>query len=116
VYRPRPGGRVSVLLETPNRRLFSPTEVFGGRFRHPCYAGCGNVMVVPDPETPGAPDVLREGQIWGCLQCGTPHEYTMAYLPGTRWACVRVFQGVMARESAEPTVTEFLGMTLADAR
>jgi hypothetical protein len=98
---------MSVLLESPNRRLYTPADVFGGRFRHPCHGGCGNVMVVPDPETEGAPDVLREGQIWGCRQCFAAHEYYMVYIPGVRMACVRLFRGPMQRESFEPKAAEF---------
>ncbi len=69
-------------------------------------------MVVPDPETEGAPDVLREGQIWGCSRCFSPHEYYMVYISGARSACVRLFQGPMQRESFEPKVTEFVGAGL----
>jgi hypothetical protein len=32
----------------------------------------------------------------------------MVYIPGVRMACVRLFQGVMQRESFEPKVTEFV--------
>ena len=103
---------MSVLLELPNRRLFAPAEVFGGRYRHPCHANCGNTMVVPDPETEGAPDKLRPGQIWGCLRCGAAHEYYMVYLPGVRSACVRLLRGIQQREGSEPTISEFTGVGL----
>lgn len=99
---------MAVILETPNTRLYSPTEVFGGRFRHPCMAACGNVMIVPDPETPGAPDVLREGQIWACIRCQANHEYYLAMLPGQRYACVRLLEGIQRREAGEPVVQEFV--------
>ncbi len=99
---------MSVLLETATRRLYRPAAVFGGRFRHECHAGCGNVMVVPDPETPGAPDRLEEGQIWACAKCFAKHEYVMAYTPGVRNAAVRLLIGVDRRESGEPTVGEFV--------
>lgn len=99
---------MAVILDTPNTRLYAPTEVFGGRFRHDCMAGCGNVMVVPDPETPGAPNELREGQIWGCIRCNANHEYYLVLLSGSRTACVRLLEGVQRREAGEPTVQEFV--------
>lgn len=99
---------MAILIETPTTRLYSPTEVFGGRFRHDCMAGCGNVLIVPDPETPGAPNDLREGQIWRCRRCGGLHEYYLAMLPGQRYACVRLLEGIQRRTAGEPLVREFV--------
>ena len=99
---------MAVILETPITRLYSPTQVFGGRFRHDCMNGCGNTMIVPDPETPGAPTELREGQIWGCINCGANHEYYLVMLPGVRYACTRLLMGVQRRTDGEPTVQEFV--------
>jgi hypothetical protein len=97
------------VLETPNRRLYSPTQVFGGRFRHPCARpGCDAEMVVPDPCTPGAPERLEEGQIWACAACMALHEYYLVLDKGVRSACVRLLVGEHVREGAEPKVDEFL--------
>jgi len=91
-------------------RLYATCTVFsGGRFRHECQGGCGNVMVVPDPCTEGAPDALREGQIWGCIRCRSAHEYYLVLTPGVRMAGVRLLaDGPYRRTSAEPTVDEFV--------
>lgn len=95
------------ILETPNRRLYSPTQVFGGRFRHGCLRpGCDQVMVVPDPGTP-IPR-LEEGHIWACGKCLANHEYYLVLERGVRSAAVRLLVGEDVRESAEPTVTEFM--------
>lgn len=99
---------MSVLLETPTRRLFAPAAVFGGRYRHDCHAGCGQVMVVPDPATEGAPERLEEGQIWACGTCGALHEYYLAYTPGVRNACVRLLKGIHRRERGEPAIGEWV--------
>lgn len=88
--------------------------VFGCHYRHRCLGGlsgatgCTAEMVVPDPNTPGAPAVLEEGQIWECVQCGALHEYYIEYRGGARHGCVRLLAGVQRRESGEPTVTEFM--------
>lgn len=99
---------MAILIETPNTRLYSPTEVFGGRFRHPCMAGCGNVMIVPDDCTDGVRTRLDQGDIWTCIKCGGSHEYYTVFLPGVRMACVRLLQGIQRREAGEPTVQEFV--------
>jgi hypothetical protein len=98
---------VSVLLETKHRRLFSPEKVFSGHCAHPCYGDCGNVMVVPN-EMNGALEQLQEGDIWACSQCGTKHEYYMAYAGGSRWATIRILEGKHERTSAEPGILEFV--------
>ena len=88
--------------------------VFGGTYRHQCLAGmsginpCTNVMVVPDPETPGAPKVLTEGQVWACASCGARHEYYIIRRGGVREGCVKLLHGVDRRGADEPTVTEFM--------
>lgn len=94
------------LLESADVHVLSPA-IFGGRFRHPCYAGCGQVMVVPDPRT--ARERLGDGEIWGCGQCGALHEYYLAYGSASRNALVRVLRGVHRRTAGEPTVQEFVG-------
>ena len=97
-----------------SKLLTSMEGVFGGHYRHRCLGGlsgrtaCEAVMVVPDPETPGAPQVLEEGQIWGCARCGALHEYYIAYKDGGRYGCVRLLLGDDVRESWEPGVTEFM--------
>lgn len=86
--------------------LTSLEGVFGCHYRHPCIA-CGVPMVVPDPETPGAPAVLEEGQIWACPN-GHLHEYYVTYKDGGRYGTVKLLEGVDRRESGEPTVGEFV--------
>ena len=98
---------MSVLLETPQRRLFAPEQVFSGHCRHACYSGCGNIMVVPS-EAPGCGEKLEEGDIWACNKCGTLHEYYMAYAGGSRWATIRVLRGPHKRDQGEPTILEFV--------
>ncbi len=95
--------RVSVLLETKQRRLLSPTMVFGGHCRHQCY-GCEALLVVP-PESQA--ERLEEGDIYCCNACGTLHEYYLAFAGGSRWATIRVLRGPHIRESGEPTLKEF---------
>lgn len=92
--------------EAPSLRLFSPTEVFGGRFRHPCHAGCGQVMVVPDPTT-NIPR-LEEGHIWACGHCFAKHEYYLVLSQGMRAAGVRLLVGTHNRGQGEPGVGEFI--------
>lgn len=103
---------MAVVLDTPNTRLYSPTEVFGGRFKHDCMGRCGNTMVVPDAFTDGVRTKLEDGDIWGCIKCGATHEYYMVRLPGVRTACVRLHEGIQRREAGEPTVGEFVGPEL----
>jgi hypothetical protein len=65
-------------------------------------------MVVPDRETPGAPEILTEGQIWACGRCGANHEYYIRYEGPIRNGCVRLLLGNGDRDRGEPTVTEFM--------
>lgn len=65
-------------------------------------------MVVPDPATEGAPEVLTEGQIWACGRCGANHEYYVAYQGGSRYGMVRLLLGEHRRGPGEPVVTEFM--------
>jgi hypothetical protein len=96
------------LGDQPRRVLTSPEKVFSGTYRHACLAGCGQIMVVPDRNTPGAPEILCEGDIWSCIRCGSNHEYYMYYKDGGRYGACRLLAGNGNRESGEPTVTEFL--------
>lgn len=96
------------LTESPVLRLDAPRAVFGGHYRHECMRRCGNVLVVPDPSTPGAPDRLEEGHIWACAACGALHEYYVAYGTRSRNAAVRLLDGMDVRTSGEPTVLEWV--------
>lgn len=94
---------MSVLLESKQRRLLPPHMVFSGHCRHACY-GCQALLVVP-PENVG--ERLEEGDIYGCNECGTLHEYYLAFAGGSRWATIRILRGPHVRESGEPTLKEF---------
>jgi hypothetical protein len=92
---------------TENTRVHPPSE-FVGTFRHACLAKCGQIMIVPDRSTPGAPERLEDGQIWRCGTCGALHEYYLAFGKGERAAIVRLLKGLHVRSSAEPRVDEFM--------
>jgi hypothetical protein len=94
--------------DVPRRKLLSPADVFGGTMRHACLNGCGNVMVVPDRNTIGAPEVLCEGDVWACNGCGALHEYGMYYREGGRYGQIRLLAGSGKRESGEIGVRELL--------
>lgn len=94
--------------EKDNVRIYSPSEVFGGTFRHACLNKCGNNLVVPDRETPGAPQRLEDGQIWRCRTCGALHEYYLARGRGFTDAIVRLLKGIHQRQGYEPKIDEFM--------
>jgi hypothetical protein len=96
------------LGDVPRRRLLAPGEVFGGTMRHECLNGCGNVLVVPDRETPGAPRVLAEGDVWACNRCGGLHEYGLYFRDGGRYGQIRLLAGNGVRESGEVGIRELL--------
>src|SRR5215831_20445961 len=94
------------------RLLVTPSSFINTHVRHRCIAGlngfrgpdgrvCEQVMVVPDDCTPGAPEVLTEGQIWGCGNCGALHEYYIAYEGGNKVGMVRLLKGEHRRDSGE---------------
>ena len=94
--------------DTPRIALASPEQIFGGTYRHPCLNGCGNEMVVPDRQTPGAPELLCEGDIWACLRCGAAHEYYLYYADGARHGACRLLAGNGDRASGEPRIDDFI--------
>lgn len=98
---------MSVLLETPERRLLPAWKVFSGHCRHDCYGGCGSVMVVPN-EGDGYGAKLEDGDLYACKKCGTVHEYYMSFVSGARWATIRILRGVHVREQGEPAILEFV--------
>lgn len=95
--------------EKDNVRIYSPSEVFGGgTFRHQCLMKCGNTLVVPDRNTPGAKERLEDGDIWRCKVCGALHEYYLAHGRGFTDAIVRLLKGQHKRAGYEPKIDEFM--------
>lgn len=118
--------------EKVNKRHF-PVSCFNKPYSQDCLKpGCDGVLYIEGldtweivPAPPGSPfretwrrthhePGVREGQMWGCPKCFTPHEFYKEYAtsatPGLSmvYGVVRALFGEQERAPGEPGVGEFV--------